>query len=323
MRPFCYMRAFAPMKSDLPSHSIPAPERQAMRVDALARELGKIAQNDGSHPTGIPQLSVYRSSVKTDPMACFYSLGLAIAAQGGKQVTLGDQVLAYGPGQSLLTTVDLPVVAHVTHASLAQPYLGMMLSLDSRALVQLVAEMDLPPLPREQLARAISLSPMDEAMLDAALRLVQLLDQPQLIEHIAPLIQQEIMVRLLTGPHGPYLRQLLAGGSPSHQIARAMAWLKQNFRQDVLMDELAATAHMSPSTFRQHFRGLTGMSPLQYQKQLRLQEARQLMLNHDLDASSTAARVGYESASQFSRDYSRLFGAPPQRDVKRMRDWSR
>lgn len=291
-----------------------------MSVEILAHELGQIAQNDGSHATGIAQLSAYRSSVKTNPMACFYCLGWAIAAQGNKQVAVGDQVIAYGAGQSLLTTVDLPVVAHVTRASLAQPYLGMMLALDARALLQLAADMDLPPLPRESAPRAISVSPLDAPLIDAAIRLVRLLKQPELIAHIGPLIQQEIMVRLLTGPHGPYLRQLLAAGSPSHQIARAMAWLKQNFRNDVLMDELAATAHMSPSTFRQHFRSLTGMSPLQYQKQLRLQEARQLMLNQDLDASSTAARVGYESASQFSRDYSRLFGAPPQRDIKKMRD---
>ena len=291
-----------------------------MTVEALANALGQIAQTDGLHPTGIAPLSVYRSSVKTDPLACFYTLGLAIPAQGSKQVTFGDQVFAYGPGQSLLTTVDLPVVAHVTHASLAQPYLGLLLTLDARALVQLASEMDLPPLPREQAPRAISLSSLQAPLLDAVIRLVQLVNEPrQHMAHIAPLIQQEIMVRLLTGPHGLYLRQLLATGSPSHQIARAMAWLKQNFRRDVLMDELAATVHMSPSTFRQHFRGLTGMSPLQYQKQLRLQEARHLMLNQTLDASTTAARVGYESASQFSRDYSRLFGAPPQRDIKRMR----
>ena len=291
-----------------------------MPIDNLAQELALIAQIDGRHQTGIPALSVYRSSIKTEPTACFYTLGLAIAAQGDKQVTLGDQVITYGPGQSLLTTVDLPVIAHVTRASLAQPYLGMLLTLDTRALVQLATEMAMPPLPREQAPRAISLCALEAPLLDAAVRLVQVLAQPGLTPHLAPLIQQEIMVRLLTGPHGPYLRQLLSTGTPSHQISRAMAWLKQHFRDDVLMDELAAHVHMSPSTFRQHFRSLTGMSPLQYQKQLRLQEARHLMLNQALDANSTAARVGYESASQFSRDYSRLFGAPPQRDIKRMRD---
>jgi transcriptional regulator GlxA family with amidase domain len=186
--------------------------------------------------------------------------------------------------------------------------------------MQLAGELDLPPLSRTQAPRAISLSAQEAPLIDAMTRLVRLVHEPLLAGHIAPLIQHEIMVRLLTGPHAPCLRQLLAAGSNSHQVARAAAWLKQHFRTEVLMDELAATVHMSPSTFRQHFRSLTGMSPVQYQKQLRLQEARQLMLNQALDAHSTAARVGYESASQFSRDYSRLFGAPPQRDIKRMRD---
>lgn len=290
-----------------------------MSIDTLARELGRIAQNDGICPTAIPQLTLYRCSLKTQPMHCMYALGLAIIAQGGKQVSLADQVLSYGPGQSLLTTLDLPVVAQITQADLARPFLSMLLTLETRALVQLAAEMELPPLPREAPPRAISLNPVDAPLLDAVIRLVRLLDEPALIPRIAPLVQQEIMVRLLSGPHGPYLRHLLAAGSPSHQVARAMAWLRQNFSQGVLMDDLAARVHMSPSTFRQHFRDLTGMSPLQYQKQLRLQEARQLMLNHALDASNTAARVGYESVSQFNREYSRLFGAPPQRDIRRMR----
>lgn len=290
-----------------------------MSIETLAREISRIAQNDGSCPTAIPQLTLYRCSLRTQPMHCLYGLGLAIIAQGGKQVSLADQVLSYGPGQSLLTTLDLPVVAQITQADLARPFLSLLLTLETRALVQLAAEMELPPLPREAPPRAISLNPVDAPLLDAVIRLVRLLDEPALIPRIAPLIQQEIMVRLLSGPHGPYLRHLLAAGSPSHQVARAMAWLRQNFSSDVLMDDLAARAHMSPSTFRQHFRDLTGMSPLQYQKQLRLQEARQLMLNHALDASNTAARVGYESVSQFNREYSRLFGAPPQRDIRRMR----
>ena len=291
-----------------------------MSIETLAREIGKIAQTDGDHTTLIPRLTLHRRSGKTEPMPCIYGLGLAVVAQGGKQVSLGEQVLNYGPGQSLLTTVDLPVVAHVTRADLAKPFLCMFLTLDARAMVQLAVEMALPPLSRDQATRAISLSFLEAPLLDAAKRLVQLLGEPQLAPSVAPLIEQEMMVRLLSGPHGPYLRHLVAAGSPTHQVAQATAWLKQNFTREVLMDDLAASAHMSPSTFRQHFRGLTGMSPLQYQKHLRLQQARQLMLNQGLDASSAAARVGYESASQFSRDYSGLFGAPPQRDIKRMRE---
>ncbi len=291
-----------------------------MSITTLAAEIGKIARNDGDYQTAIPQLMMARRSGRTEPLACMYMLGLAVVAQGSKRVTLNDQVVDYAPGQSLLVTVDLPVVSQVTQADMAQPFLGMLIKLDMRALVQLAADMALPPLPRDQAAQGLSLAAMEEPLLDAVIRLVRLLQEPQHIERLAPLVQQEIMVRLLTGPHGPYLRHLMAAGSPSHQIAQAIAWLRSNYNRDVLMDELAARAHMSPSTFRAHFRNLTGMSPLQYQKQLRLQEARQLMLTQALDASSTAIRVGYESVSQFSREYSRQFGAPPQRDIKRMRE---
>ncbi len=291
-----------------------------MTIATLAQEIGRIARNDGDYQTAIPQLLMARRSGRTEPLACMYMLGLAVVAQGSKRVTLNDQVVNYAPGQSLLVTVDLPVVSQVTQADLAQPFLGMLLTLDTRALVQLAADMELPPLSRDQAALGLSLGPLDEPLLDAVIRLVRLLQEPQHMARLAPLIQQEIMVRLLTGPHGPHLRHLIAAGSPSHQVAQAIAWLKTHFSQDVLMDELAERAHMSPSTFRQHFRGITGMSPLQYQKQLRLQEARQLMLTQALDASSTAVRVGYESVSQFNREYSRQFGAPPQRDIKRMRE---
>ncbi len=294
------------------------PQSLHMSIEILAYEIGKIAQNDGDHATAISRLSLHRRSARTAPMHCIYGLGLGITAQGAKQVTLGEQVIAYAPGQSLLTAVDLPVVAHVTQADLARPFLGMMLRFDAGALLPLASELALAPLPREQSPCAMSLSPLEAPLLDALIRLVRLLHEPQLMGTLAPLVEREIMVRLLCGPHGPYLRQLLSAGSPSHQIARAMSWLKQHFSGEVRINELAALVHMSPSTFRQHFRSLTGMSPVQYQRQLRLQEARQLMLNQALDAASTAARVGYESASQFSRDYRQLFGAPPQRDIKRM-----
>jgi AraC-like DNA-binding protein len=219
----------------------------------------------------------------------------------------------------MLTTIDLPVVSHVTRASGAEPFLGMMLTLDVRSIVQMASEMDEPRPQREDASRSISFEVLDTDLLDALVRLVKLLGQPALVPALAPLIQQEVILRLFTGPHGPLLRRLVAAGSPSQQIAKSVAWLKQNFVQALRGDQLADRAHMSPSTFRQHFRALTGVSPLQYQKQLRLQEARQLMLNENLDAGSAGGRVGYESPSQFSREYSRLFGAPPQRDVTRMR----
>jgi AraC-like DNA-binding protein len=244
---------------------------------------------------------------------------LGVIAQGGKQVMLGDEVIDYGPGRSMLTTIDLPVVSHVTQASVRKPFLGLLLTLDARQILQMAAELDLPSPSRARAFRPVSIERLDATLLDALVRLVELLDEPILIPRLAPLIQQEITIRLLTGRYGAQLRQLVTVGSPSQQIAKAVTWLKQNFTQTLHVDDLAARTHMSPSTFRQHFRAITGMSPLQYQKQLRLQEARQLMLNQSLDAGSAGGRVGYESASQFSREYSRLFGSPPQRDIRRMR----
>ena len=285
----------------------------------LARVIRRFAQTDGDHTTVIPALTLHRRSAPSEPLHCIYNLGLGVVAQGGKQVLLGGDAIDYGPGQSMLTTIDLPVVSHVTRASVREPFLGMMLTLDVRAIVQIASEMDALRSRRDDVSGSISFKALDAALLDALIRLVALLDEPALVPRLAPLVQQEITIRLLTGPHGPQLRRLVTAGSPSQQIAKAVAWLKQNFVAALHGDDLADRAHMSPSTFRQHFRALTGLSPLQYQKQLRLQEARQLMLNQNLDANSAAGRVGYESASQFSREYNRLFGAPPQRDVRRMR----
>jgi AraC-like DNA-binding protein len=279
----------------------------------------RIAQTDGDHSTVIAALSLHRRSAATEPVHCLYGPALAITVSGRKRVTLGEEVFAYGPGQTLLTTVDLPVVAHITQASAAQPYLGLMLRLDPRQILQLAAEIGVPRATRAGSYRAMSLGDLDPPLLKAVERLVLLLDEPTLAPQIAPLIQQEILVRLLSGKHGPQLRHLVSTNSPSQQIAQSMAWLKQHFTRAISVDELAESAHMSPSTYRQHFRAISGMSPLQYLKQLRLQEARQLMFNQDLDAGSAGLRVGYESASQFSREYTRLFGEPPLRDIKRLR----
>jgi len=288
-------------------------------ASTLAFAIADIAQSDGDYTTAIPALSLHRRKMPTAPMHCIYGLGLGVVAQGGKQLMLGGEVMDYGPGQSMLTTIDLPVVAHVIRASAREPFLGMMLTLDVHSIVQLAADMDSTPMRKDQGYRSLSIETLDASLLNSLVRLLALLHEPSLRPHLAPLIQQEITIRLLMGPHGPYLRRLASAGSPGQQIAKTVAWLKQNYAQAVEVEKLAYRAHMSPSTFRQHFRDITGVSPLQYQKQLRLQEARQLMLNEDLDAGNAGGRVGYESASQFSREYCRLFGAPPQRDIRRMR----
>jgi transcriptional regulator GlxA family with amidase domain len=195
----------------------------------------------------------------------------------------------------------------------------MMLRFDSTMVMQVAERMQLSQRMRDDAFRPITVQALDAGVLHALRRLIDLLEEPLLLDTVAPLIKEEIVARLLSGAHAPQLLHVIAAGSPSQHIAKTVAWLKLNFRQALRMDDLAAQAHMSPSTFRQHFRSVTGMSPLQYQKQLRLQAARQLMLSQNVDASSAGGLVGYESASQFSREYSRLFGAPPQRDIKRIR----
>jgi AraC-like DNA-binding protein len=290
-----------------------------LTMSRLVRAIGTFAQTDGDYDTPIPALKLHRRAAPTEPLHCIYKLGLGVVAQGGKHVTIGERSIDYGPGRSMLMTIDLPVVSHVTRATAREPFLGLMLTLDVRSILQMASEIDPPRRRQDDARRSISFEVLDAALLDALTRLVNLLGEPALVPTLAPLIQQEITVRLLTGPHGSQLRHLVTAGSPGQQIAKVVAWLKQHFAQPLEGDDLAQRAHMSPSTFRQHFRALTGVSPLQYQKQLRLQEARQLMLNENLDAGSAGGRVGYESPSQFSREYRRLFGAPPQRDVARMR----
>lgn len=293
--------------------------RRAPTTDALARAIEHYARVAGDHETALPALSFHRRDAPTEPMPCIYPLGLILTTQGDKQVTVGDKIFDYVPGESMLATVDLPAVSHVTRASKRKPYLGLLLKLDARAVALAASELNLAQ-PDQKCADApISVERLDPALLDALGRLIDLLDDPILLPRLAPLIQRETIIRLLTGPHGPHLRQLLKEETPREQVARVVVWMKQNFKTAIRVDELAVKANMSPSTFRQHFRTVTGTSPLQYQKQLRLQEARQLMLNQNADAGRAASLVGYESASQFSREYTRLFGSPPQRDVRRLR----
>lgn len=285
----------------------------------LSKMIAGIAQTDGDFATSIPELSVHRRHVPTSPVHCIYQMGLGVVVQGAKEIMLAGKSTWYCAGESLLTTIDLPVVSHVTQASNEQPFLGLMLTLDPRAVAQAAALMPSVKPGKEAPLNPLSVESLDEGLTDALRRLVKLLDEPGLISQLAPIIQEEIIIRLLAGNHGAQLRQIATAGTPSQSIARIVGWLKQNFTRPLRIDELAASAYMSPSTFRQHFRSVTGMSPLQYQKKLRLQEARQQMLCKNLDANSAAIVVGYESASQFSREYSREFGESPQRDIKRLR----
>lgn len=284
----------------------------------LASTISRLARVDGNHETAIPGLTIFRYSNPTVPMPCVYEPSIAVVAQGAKCVALGNELYEYGAGQSLLTSVDLPVVSKVSEATLEKPYLGMSFALDTRSVVQLATEVDAPR-QRANSSRGLIVSEISEHLMDALLRLILLLDEPEHIPLLTSVIQQEIGIRLLTGPQGAHLRQLVTSGPQFQQISKAIAWLKDNYTTNYHMNELAARVFMSPSTFRQHFRAVTGMTPLQYKKQLRLQEARWLMLNEHLDAVSASIRVGYNSATQFNREYNQVFGAPPLRDIKHLR----
>lgn len=285
----------------------------------LSDAIQRIAIADGDFTTILPALTLHRRHGVSEPMPCIYNLGIGVITQGHKQIMVGDKLHNYGPGQLMLSTFDMPVTAHVTRASRSEPLLGMMLKLDIRQIAQVAFEMELPT-SSEAGYEPISVHNLDPVLFDTMLRLVHLLDEPQLIvKSLSPLLQQEILVRLLAGPQGAQLLHIIADGTPRQRMAQTLSWLRKNFKLALNLDELAAHAHMTPSTFRQHFRDITGMSPLQFQKQMRLQEARQLMLNQAFDAGEASSLVGYESASQFSREYKRLFGAPPSRDIRRMR----
>jgi AraC-type transcriptional regulator N-terminus len=202
-------------------------------IRALARAIGSLVQTDGDHSTRIPALTLHRRSGPTEPLHCIYNLGLGVVAQGEKQVLLGEESIDYGPGQSMLTTIDLPVVSHVTRASGAEPFLGMMLTLDVRSIVQMASEMDESRPRREEASRSISFELLDADLLEALLRLVKLLGHPALIPGLAPLIQQEVILRLLTGPHGPQLRRLVTAGSPSREPRRGQCRRARRVRKPV------------------------------------------------------------------------------------------
>lgn len=266
-----------------------------------------------------PALGMYHSGTLAGPVCSVYEPGVALIVQGSKRVLLGTDAFVYGPHDLLITTLNLPTVAQVLEASPEKPYLSLFLSLDEHEVARLMMEGQVPPPRTQAVERAMATGRVTWPLLSAFQRLVELLDEPESIPAVAPLVQREILYRLLVSDQGDRLRQIGAVGSQSHQIGRAIELLKANFTKPLSIDELAGHARMSPSTFHHHFRALTALSPLQYQKWLRLTEARRLMLAERIDASTAAFRVGYESASQFSREYSRQFGAPPMRDIAALR----
>lgn len=289
-------------------------------VKRLAQFIADYATVPGDYQTLLPELSLHRRDAPTDPIEYLHPLGLFLTIQGHKRVLSGDKVLEYFPGQALIATSNLPVVSYVSQASVNEPFIGLLLKLDARIIEQIASDMNIVPLGLMLEPKPLSIETFEPGLMDALCRLIYLLENSMLLPRLAPLVQQEIITRLLTGPQGLQLHHLLKNASTkNHRINKVIRWIKQNFTQNIRVDDLAVKANMSPATFREHFRTIAGMSPLQFQKQLRLHEARQLMLYQNMGTSLAASTVGYESVSQFIREYRRLFGASPQQHAQNWR----
>ena len=289
------------------------------RQDELACLIDRWATEDGVRPTEIPRLSLARASRPTEPIHTLYGPALCVVAQGKKQVLLGEEVYPYDRDQHLVVSVDLPVIGQIVEACPEMPYLSFQLDLDASLLGELLVEAGLDGAMGPHAGPGLTLSPADPALLDAAVRLLRLLETPRDIGILAPLAEREILYRLLTGDQAPKARQIALADGSLGQVNRAIGWIKEHYRDPFRVEAVASEARMSSSALHHHFKAVTNMSPLQYQKRLRLQEARRLILGASLDAATAGFSVGYESPSQFSREYSRLFGAPPLRDTARLK----
>ena len=286
---------------------------------ALAGKIASFIGSSENRATEIPGLSLHRRIATTAPCSMTYEPSLTVMAQGRKRVELGRTIFIYGPGRYLLTAVDLPVVSRVVEASPEIPCLAMSLKLDMAMVRELVAteETQVAEVPSGSPAMTMGESTVE--FLGACCRLIDLLESPRDIPFLSGLIQREIVYRILCGAEGARLRAIATLGDQSHRTAKAIAWIRTNYAKPLRVEDLADMAGMGVSTLHHHFRALTAMSPLQYQKQLRLQTARGRMLTEGMDAATAAFAVGYESASQFNREYSRFFGRPPMRDVRALR----
>lgn len=294
----------------------------AFALENLSKSIARFTEGGEKHETAIPGFSLFRRSEPTEPISSMYEPSICLIAQGAKRVLLGEDTYVYDAHNYLITSMYLPTVVQLIEASPQKPYLGLRLKLDMREVSQLMVDSNLPPPRAQSSGRGMATGEVTLPLLSAFQRLVELLADEKDIPILSPLIQREIIYRLLVGDQGARLRQIAPMGSQGNQIAQAVDWLKSNFKRQLRIDDLAQQVNMSTSTLHHHFRALTAMSPLQYQKWLRLNEARRLMLTENQDASTAAFQVGYESPSQFSREYGRLFGTPPLRDITQLRQLS-
>jgi AraC-like DNA-binding protein len=307
------MKNIAPNAAVRPNPAIP------FRAE-LARKIASFIGNEEKRITEIPGLSLHRRTAPTPPCRTTYQPGIIVVGQGSKQVNLGKNSFVYDEAHYLLTAVDLPIVSWVAEATPEVPCLVLSLKLDISMVRELLSREEIHVADAPSDSPAMSIGETTPEFLGACCRLLDLLNSPQDIPFLNGLIQREIIYRILRGPEGARLRSVATLGDQSHRTAKAIAWIAANYSKTLRVEELAEQSSMGVSTLHHHFRMLTSMSPLQYQKQLRLQSARNLMLNSSMDAASAAFEVGYESPTQFSREYSRFFGQPPIKDVRALRE---
>ncbi len=303
--------------SDSSPTSLPS---RAFATQKLAKLIDRWTGNANQYDTPISGLRFSRWTTPTPPTSYTHNPSICLIAQGRKRVLLGEESFIYDANHFLISSVDLPIIANIIEASEEQPYLGLLMELDLTEISQLIADSELAFTQSKEAQKGIAVGELSESLLGAFVRLAELLDEGQNIKILAPIIKREIFYRLLMSEQGTRLHQIVTAGSHSHQIAKAIDWLKNNFVKPLSVGDLASYTGMSKSSFYTHFRSMTSMTPLQFQKKLRLSEARRLMLTENLDAMAATFKVGYESPSQFSREYSRLFGAPPSKDIKSLRE---
>src|SRR5262245_22716705 len=287
-------------------------------LDAMSALMSRFARGDGTWATAIPRLSFIRYSTPHQPMPAHYPPCFCLITQGSKSIAFGDDRLVYDAARFVVAAVDLPVTGVVLDATPEKPYLCVMLEIDMSALGSLLL-VNGTPAHVDAAGRGLFLAEATVPFVDAVWRLMRLLDTPGDIRALAPLAEREVLYRLLQSNAGARLREVVAGNGPARRIARSIAWLRSHYDGPLRVERLAEAAHMSPSSFHAHFKRVTAMSPLQYQKLLRLQEARRLLMTDAVDAATAGHRVGYESPSQFSREYRRAFGAPPAVDSRQSR----
>ena len=287
---------------------------------ALAHRIAAHAPWPGEHATALSGLVLFRRTARSPCYRATCEPSLTVFVQGRKLINLGGTEYLCDGSSFLLSSIDVPVQSQIVEASEAAPLLSMLLRLDMATVREVLSREDLPEPEAAARGRGLAVGETTVGLLGACARLIELLDAPEDIPFLSRLIEREIVYRIFRTPQGERLRAIATTGNLSHRTARALAWLRANYAKPLHMEELAAVARMGVSTLHHQFRALTAMSPLQYQKQLRLQAARQRMLVDGMDASSAAYEVGYESVSQFSREYSRFFGQPPMRDVRALRE---